>query len=141
VNNAKHRATIHSLFAIVGLLRGLTVLVLVAVHVRAARSDIRTLNQECSDEASAFRSEADNLAAGSKVVGYASHYNRQRHQCFVKITSKRPEDGGTSATEQIFDPNDGTFGASCDRLSGVRSSSTIVMGAPTPVQKETAAQA
>jgi hypothetical protein len=52
VNNAKHRATIHSPPAIVGLLFWLTVLVLIAVHVRLARPDSRTLNQECSDEVS-----------------------------------------------------------------------------------------
>jgi hypothetical protein len=90
VNNAKQRATIHSLPAIVGLLFWLTVLVLIAVHVRVARPDIRTLNQECSDEASAFRSEADNLATGYKVVGNTSRYDRQRRQYLVEMTSKRP---------------------------------------------------
>lgn len=56
------------------------------------------------DEATAFRSEADNVAIGSKLVGFASHYNRQRHQCVVDVTSSRSENGGTYSKEQIFDP-------------------------------------
>ena len=114
---------------------------LVAGHVRAARSDTRALNRQCRDEATAFGSEAENLAGGSKVVGHASHYNRQRHQCVVDITSTQSENGGTYSKEQIFDPKDGTFVASCDKLSGASQTSAIVLGAPVPLEKENAAQA
>jgi hypothetical protein len=105
---------------IVGVLIGLFSLVLVAVHVRAARSNIRALNRNCADEAASFGSEADNLAAGSKVVRYTSHYNLERHRCFVDITSIHPDDGAMSSTEQIVDPDDWTFIASCERRVGAR---------------------
>jgi hypothetical protein len=142
VNNANHRSTLNSLPAVATLL-GLAVLVLVAVHVRAAHRDIRTLNRNCNDEASVFRTEAGNLAAGSKIVGYASHYNLQRHQCLVAITSSRPEDHGLTIHEQIFEPNDGTFVASCERPSGAPTAwnDVIVIGAPVPPQQESVAQA
>jgi hypothetical protein len=99
------------------------------------------LNQQCRDEATEFGSEAESVTAGSKVVGYKAHYNLQRRQCLVDITSNRPGNGGAYSKEQIFDPKDGTFVASCDRLSGASQTSAIVLGAPVPIEKEGAAQA
>jgi hypothetical protein len=141
MSTANRRTAVNHFPAIAGLLLGLLALVLVAVHVRAARSNTRALNQECRDEAAEFGSEADNVVAGSKVVGYKTHYNLQRRQCLVDITSSRSENGGTYSKEQIFDPKDGTFIASCDRLSGASQTSAIVLGAPVPIQRESTAQA
>jgi hypothetical protein len=135
-----NRAPAVLLFVIAAAVVGFTILILVAVHVRAARMGVRALDQECIEEASAFSHEADNVAAGSKVVGYRSHYNMQRHECLVDITSTRSENGAMFSKEQIFDPSDGAFIASCDRLAGARTNSAIVLGAPVPIQKEIAAQ-
>jgi hypothetical protein len=141
VNNVMNRASANVLMVTVAAIVGFTILTLVAVHVRAARTSFGALSQQCNEDASAFRPEADNLAAGSKVVGYQAHYNLQRHECLIQITSSRPEDGGEANNEQIFDPSDGAFVASRDSVAGVRTAGAIVMGAPVPIQKEGAAQA
>jgi hypothetical protein len=136
-----NRASANVLMVTVTAMIGFTVLTLVAVHVRAARTSVRALSQECDEDASTFRYEADNLAAGSKVVGYESHYNSQRHECLVEITSGRPEDGAEASTEQIFDPSDGSFVASRDSIAGIRTARAIVMGAPGRIRRESDAQA
>ena len=120
---------------------GFTILILVVVHMRAARTSARALSQQCNDDASAFRPEANHLAAGSKVVGYETHYNMRRHQCLVEIISGRPENAAEATSEQIFDPSDGSFIASRDSIAGVRTARAIVTGAPVPVQNEATAQA
>jgi hypothetical protein len=103
--------------------------------------DARALDHECSEDASAFRPQADNLAAGSKWVDYKSHYNIQRHECLVEIIISRSEDGSEADNEEIFDPSDGAFVASRDSVAGVKTAGAIVTGAPVPVQKEGLAQA
>jgi hypothetical protein len=135
------RAPVNLIITIAAVMIGLPILILVTVHVHAARTNSRMLDQQCGEDASAFKSEADNLAAGSKVVGYTSHYNQQRHQCLVEISDSRPENGAMASKEQIFDPSDGTFVASCDRLSAGRGSSVTVLGAPVPLHEESAALA
>jgi hypothetical protein len=119
---------------------GLMAIVLVLTHARSLRSDTRALNWECSEQASDFRSEASRLASGATAVTYTSHFNQQRHECLVEITSNRSEDG--SVYDQIFDPKDETFIASRTRPARVRSSpdEEIVMGAPVPVQQESVAR-
>ena len=141
MSTANSRTVASRFLTIAGCLLGFLALVLVAVHVRAARSDSRALTQQCRDEADAFGSEAEKVAAGSKVIGYKTHYNLQRHQCLVDIISNRSENGGTYSKEQIFDPKDGAFIASCDRLSVTSQTSAIVLGAPVPIQNESTAQA
>ena len=123
---------------------GLLALVLVLVHARSARSDTSILNRECSEQASEFRGEAGSLAAGGAVVAYAPHFNQQRRECLVEITSDRSDDD--SIYDQIFNPKDGTFVASRTRPASVRSASdgvdeVIVMGASVAVQQKSAAQA
>jgi hypothetical protein len=118
-----------------------TILILIAAHLSAARTSPRARNQECSEEAAVFKSEAANLAAGSKVVDYKAHYNMQRRECLVEITSSRAQDGAEADDEQIFDPSDGAFVAARDSVAGVRMASAIVTGAPVPIQKEGTAQA
>jgi hypothetical protein len=98
------------------------------------------LEQQCRGEADAFRGDANHLAAGSAVVAYTSHYNMQRHECLVEITGNRSTEHGQSTYEQIFDPTDGAFVASRDSPLGVRTARAIVMGAPVPAQRESAAQ-
>jgi hypothetical protein len=139
--DVKDRASAYIVLTTAAAIVSLTILVLVAVNVRAARMSGRAFNEECIEEASAFSPEADNVAAGSKVIGYRSHYNMQRHECLVDITSTRSENGAMFCMEQVFDPNDGTFIASCDRLSGGHVNNAVVLGAPFPIQKESAAQA
>ena len=135
-----HRNAVRILPAIVVLPLGLLAIMFVLVHARFARSDVRALNRECTEQASDFRSEAGRLASGSTVVAYSSHFNRQLQQCLVEITSKRTPDG--SLYDQVFDPRDETFIASRTRPAGVRpvDDEVIVMGAPVPVQQKSLAK-
>jgi hypothetical protein len=116
-------------------------IVLVLAHARSARSDTRALNWKCSEQAPDFRDAAIRLASGGTVVASKSHFNQQRQQCLVEITSNRSKDG--SVYDQIFDPKDETFIGSRTRPAGVgpADDEVIVMGAPVPVQQKSVARA
>jgi hypothetical protein len=141
MNNAEYRSSANVLSVIVAAIVGFTILILVAVHGRVARTGIRSHNQECSEEASVFRPQTYNLGASSKGIDYKSHFNTQRHECLVEITISRSEDGSEADNEQIFDPSDGAFVASRDSVAAVKTDSANVTGAPVSMQEEAAAQA
>jgi hypothetical protein len=112
-------------------------------HGRNSRTVAPTLERECNEESVEFRGDLTRLAGGGGIVAYTSHFNQQRRQCLVEITSNRPEDSQISVYDQIFEPKEGSFVASRARPSGARPTSVgvIVMGAPVPAQQETAAEA
>jgi hypothetical protein len=141
MNSVEYRLSANILSVVVAAIVGSTILILVALHGRVARTSIRSHNQECTEEAFAFRPQTDNLEVSSNGVQYISHFNTQRHECLVEITISRSEDGSEADNEQIFDPSDGAFVASRDSVAAVKTASAIVTGAPIPVQKEAAAQA
>jgi hypothetical protein len=119
------------------------VFILAFLHGRNSRIEARALEQQCSEEAVEFRGDLSRFADAGEIVAYASHFNQQRRQCLVEITSKRPEDGQLSVYDQIFETKEGSFVASRTRPSGARhpSDGVIVMGAPVPAQYEAAAKA
>jgi hypothetical protein len=118
-------------------------IVLAFPHGRNSRTVARTLERECNEESVKFCGDLTRLAGGGGIVTYTSHFNQQRRQCLVEITSNRPEDSQISVYDQIFEPKEGSFVASRTRPSGARPRSVgvIVMGAPVPAQQETAAEA
>jgi hypothetical protein len=117
------------------------VFVLAFPHGRNSRTEARALDRECNEEAVEFRGDLARLAGGGAIVAYTSHFNQQRRQCLVEITSNRREE--MSIYDQIFEPKEGSFVASRTRPSGARHTSVgaIVMGAPVTAQQETAAEA
>jgi hypothetical protein len=119
------------------------VIVLAFLHGRNSRIGTRAIEGECNEEASGFRGDLTRLAGGGAIVAYTSHFNQQRRQCLVEITSDRPEDGHMLIYDQIFELKKESFVASRTRPAGARhmSDGVIVMGAPVPAQQETAAQA
>jgi hypothetical protein len=118
-------------------------IVFVLAFPHNSRTEARALEAECNEEAVEFRGDVTRLAGGGAIVAYTSHFNQQRRQCLVEITSNRPEDSQMSVYDQIFEPKEGSFVASRTRPSGARhtSAGAIVMGAPVPAQQETTAEA
>jgi hypothetical protein len=141
VTDVHYHTALRSLPAIAMLPLGLAAIILVLVHARFVRSDSRARNHDCSELAAEFRSEAARLASGGTVFAYTSHFNQQRQQCLVEITSKRLDD--RSVYDQIFSPKDEAFIASRTKPASVHpvDDEVIVMGAPVPVQQTRAAQA
>ena len=142
MNDAKHRNSTLTLVMIAGLSLAI-VFVLAFPHGRNSRTEARALERECNEEAVEFRGDLARLAGGGAIVAYTSHFNQQRRQCLVEITSNRPEDSQMSIYDQIFEPKEGSFVASRTRPSRARHTSVgaIVMGAPVPAQQETTAEA
>jgi hypothetical protein len=136
---AKHRVSVRALSAIALLAFPV---VLVMIHDRSARSVARALDLQCNDEASKFRGSITSFAPAGTIVAYTSHYNQQRRECLIQIISSRPEDGGTSFYDEIFNPEHGAFIGSRSRRSGMgQMRGGVVMGSPLPIEQESAAQA
>jgi hypothetical protein len=101
VNDAKHRNSTLTLVMIAGLSLAI-VFVLAFPHGRNSRTEARALERECNEEAVEFRGDLTRLAGEGAIVAYTSHFNQQRRQCLVEITSNRPEDSQMSVYDQIF---------------------------------------
>jgi hypothetical protein len=135
------RITALPLLTIAGLLLG-TILVLVLLSgKRGHGSNVIGLSHDCQQQAAEFWKERSSVRDAAD--SYQSHYNQQRRQCLVDMSSKRQEGDAVSVYDQIVNCGNGAFIASRIMKPGMggRRDHVIIMGAPVPIAHEEAARA